>query len=315
MKRALAALLLIASLSLAFTSVASAYTTEKMTVQTKVKVPVQIYLPNNIQGKAPAVLLVHSSGGVNKVHEIYYASAFEKMGIATIVIDSFSPRGIHDTVKDQNSVPMFEMRNDAIAVLQAVARNPHIDPNKVAIMGFSKGAGVVMQTALSAFNRINGTQFAMFIAMYPPCNELRLNPKTTGRPIRILVGENDKYDDPKNCTDVVTALKANGADVELTVIPKAQHGWDVSTNPAHWRVPKGENYSGCRFIETKPRIWIEKRSGIEIANEHGALPNNRKMALSKCLTYGVSGGYSPTAAAQSLKLIKDYVMQVKAAGK
>ncbi|MGE0280537.1 MAG: dienelactone hydrolase family protein [Rhizobiaceae bacterium] len=285
-------------------SIASAYTVERSVVVTPAKVPVWIALPDQAGGKVPAVLLVHGSGGINHDHERGYAKFFSDRGIATIVIDSFVNRGIKSTVTDQAQLPARAMTRDALQVLQSLIEHPKIDVDRVAIMGFSKGAQASLLSSLMIFNRPGEKRFALTIAMYPPCNVARFRPTTTGRPIRILVGARDAYNEPAPCYELEKELKAEGADVALTTIPNAKHGWDVPRNPPNWQNAKGENYSKCRFIETAPGRWVERTSQIEIENNGRPIPENRKKALSKCIRYGVSGGYNPEAAKQSIRVIE-----------
>jgi hypothetical protein len=65
-------------------------------------------------------------------------------------------------------------------------------------------------------------------------------------------------------------------------------------------------------MEVSPRHWIESKSKIEIADEHGPLPQNRKKALQSCMTYGVSGGYNAEAAGRSLRLIEQDLARLHA---
>lgn len=285
-------------------STASAYTVEKSVVATPAKVPVWIALPEQPRGKVPAVLLVHGSGGINYDHQWGYAKFFSERGIATIIVDAFTPRNIKSTVTDQAQLPARAMTRDALQVLQSLIGHPKIDVDRVAIMGFSKGAQAALLSSLMIFNLPGEKTFALTIAMYPPCNVARFRPKTTGKPIRILVGARDAYNEPAPCYELEKELKAEGADVALTTIPNAKHGWDVPRNPPDWQNAKGENYSNCRFIETAPGRWIERTSQIEIEDKERPIPENRKKALSKCIRYGVSGGYNPEAATQSIRAIE-----------
>jgi dienelactone hydrolase len=281
---------------------------EKTTVQTSAKIPVVLVMPDKIEGKIPAMVLLHGSGGMNLKHKMIYADEFAKMGIATAIVDTFSPRGIKNTVTDQNSLTARDMAKDVIQVMHGLAHNPKIDGTKIGLMGFSKGGTATMIAATPFLNDPREAGFALFIAMYPSCNNFALHPRTTGKPIKLLIAGSDKYVNPEYCLEVVGALRANSANVSTAVLPTAQHGWDVP-GPLHWSSPRGENYSQCKFVEVTPRIWVESHSNIRVADANGPT-KDRKKALAKCVTHGISGGYSVEAAAKSMGLVKTYLVEL-----
>lgn len=166
-------LLTLASLTLSL-SPAFAVTLQKTWVQEpRVKIPVEIYLPKGT-GIFPAVVLIHSSGGNNEKQVHYYVQEFSKHNIAIISFDSFTPRHVKNTIYDQAfSVPLPVMTHDALMILQTLAQNPHIDIRRVAVMGFSKGAGAAMQTAFKIRNKGFKYHFQVAIPLYPPmCNQM-----------------------------------------------------------------------------------------------------------------------------------------------
>jgi len=270
------------------------------------KIPVVYVFPDTLDGKIPAMLVMHGSAGPAK-REYDYAEKFAKMGVASIVIDSFSPRGIKDVISDQESVRSSEMTLDALAVLQEAAKHPKLDSSRIGIIGFSKGGSVALRAPLNFVNKAGNVQFALYVAMYPSCDSFRLKFTTTGSPIKVLVGEKDVYVNPRACIDLVALYKKDGADIEVTTLPDAEHGWDA-VGPRHWK-RSGQNYSQCRFVEISPRVWVERKSGIKVEDEKGATAE-RKKALSQCMTFEVRGGYNPEAAARSFSLIADYVRTI-----
>src|SRR4029079_4365630 len=86
-----------------------------------------------------ALLIHHGSGGVSETRELRYAREIVKMGVATFVIDSFKPRGVTSTVKDQSTVTANDMLADEFAALKALAGHARIDGKRVGVMGFSHG--------------------------------------------------------------------------------------------------------------------------------------------------------------------------------
>ena len=164
-----------------------------------------------------------------------------------------------------------------------------------------------MRTPLNFVNKDGKVRFALHIAMYPSCDNFRLKFTTTGKPIKVLVGEKDVYTSPHACIDFVAQYKKDGANIEVTMLPDAEHGWDV-VGSRHWK-RSGQNYSKCRFVEISPRVWVERKSGLKVEDEKGPT-RERKNALSQCVTFEISGGYNPEAAAKSFSLIADYVKNI-----
>jgi dienelactone hydrolase len=287
------------------TSSASALRLNKHIVREHgIDLPVYVYLPDKITGKIPAMLLVHGSGGLNLKAKQIYTSAFAAKGIATIFIDSFTPRGVKTTTEDQSAVDPIDMGKDALAALKYIDDNvKEIDAANVGIIGFSKGGGVVVNLSLTVFNQNpKALRFVRFIAMYPPCNGRRLAPKTIG-PLTIIVGADDTYNIPQPCEDMAAVLRQGGSQVTFRQIPGAQHAWDVP-GPAYV-ARSGENYSNCRFEEVQPQVWIETHSKIKVF-DHGKVAT-RKLALDKCLTRKVSWGYSAKATGISMKYVDEEV--------
>jgi dienelactone hydrolase len=296
---------ILASILFCATSSASALKADKYIVHERgIDLPIYVYLPDRITGKIPAMLLVHGSGGLNLKAKEIYTSAFAAKGIATIFIDSFTPRGVKTTTEDQSSVDPIDMGKDALAALAYVADNvKEIDAANVGVMGFSKGGLVAFNLSLTVFNQNpKPLRFVRFIAMYPPCNGRRLAPKTIG-PLTIISGEDDTYNSPRYCEEMALILQQGGSPVTFRKIPGAQHAWDVP-GPAHV-VRTGENYSNCLFEEVQPQVWIETHSKIKVF-DHGKVAT-RKLALEKCLTHKASWGYSAKATSISMKYVEEEV--------
>src|SRR4051812_40152006 len=72
----------------------------------------ELRIPRGATGKVPAVLLLHGSGGLNGGHELW-AKHFNEMGIASLLVDSFSERGIVSTSANQALLGRLNMILDA----------------------------------------------------------------------------------------------------------------------------------------------------------------------------------------------------------
>lgn len=276
------------------------------------KITAQIYLPDKRSAeKIPAMIISHGSGGVRDVREGAYAREFNKLGVAGVVIDSFAPRGVASTVRDQSTVGSYDMLVDAVGTLKAVARHPAIDSTRIGIIGFSKGGTVVVKSALRRYMKPladDEVSFSLLIAMYPWCGDQPLDfHPANGAPLYMLLGAEDRYVGTEVCGEFGNKLAVQGGKVEIKVYPGAQHGWDVPGS-AHWGDAKGENARNCRYDETTPGTWVERSSGIKVME--GNKPNgNGKKAAARCMTHGVSGGYDKQVHAQSLQDIRGAIRE------
>jgi hypothetical protein len=68
--------------------------------------------PNGAKGDVPAMIIMHSSGGINNT-TWDWSKFFLDMGIATFVVDSFKPRGIVHTSFDQSQLNYAASTADA----------------------------------------------------------------------------------------------------------------------------------------------------------------------------------------------------------
>jgi dienelactone hydrolase len=274
---------------------------------TPIEVPGQLFLPPGT-GKVPAMIVHHGSGGVREARELRYARELVGMGVAALVIDSFTPRGIKTTVTDQEVVSAREMAHDAFAALAALSAHSRIDPARIGIVGFSKGGTVAVDTAherAAVGSAAGPRRFALHVAFYPSCAYHPSRPRVSKAPIYMLVGGADTYAGVAPCTEYAAKLKAAGAAIELRVYPDAPHGFDEA---AAYRTANGQNWSRCVFEEQTDGTWKERTSGETTIGPGGRrIEEGFRRALAKCRTLGVSGGPNAAAKGASMAELKSAV--------
>ncbi len=72
-----------------------------------VKVAGYLYLPSNVRGPVPAMILKHGSAGLAGAQGDNiraWAASLNEWGIAAFVVDSFAPRGIGESASDQSKL-------------------------------------------------------------------------------------------------------------------------------------------------------------------------------------------------------------------
>src|SRR6266478_3192572 len=147
-------------------------------------------LPKDAAGRVPAMVIAHGSGGVD-VREAAWADRLGAIGLATFVVDSFTPRNIRETATDQGRLPTAANVADALTALRLLATHPRIDPDRIGVIGFSKGGQVALYTALEPFRRgvlDDERRFAAHVALYPYCSDWYTAARVTGAPLLLLLG-------------------------------------------------------------------------------------------------------------------------------
>jgi dienelactone hydrolase len=212
----------------------------------------ELRIPRPGTDKLPAVILMHASGGVNAGVD-RWAQDLNNMGVATFIVDSFSGRGLTGLPPDPSNEAFLWVIVDAYRALGALAQHPRIDPNRIAVMGFSMGGLVALYTSNERFWKAYGpenVQFAAHIPLYGNCGvTYRDDTKVTGKPIRIFHGAADDIELAAPCRAYVARLKQAGADVTLTEYAGAQHGFDWFYLKEPMKLPQARTGVNCSLTE------------------------------------------------------------------
>ena len=194
----------------------------------------RLFMPEG-SARVPAVVLVHGSGGVYPALLNYWPEQFKRVGIAALVIDVFSPRGVKSTVNDQSLVPYGADVADAFAALALLASHPRVDARRIAIMGFSRGGMTATRTAVEriiAGSAPPGLRFAAHVPVYSGgcvgAFRLLVEPGVFSRePMLWVHGDADDYAAMAPCQDYAQQIGAAGTPVEFVVLPGAGHKFDA----------------------------------------------------------------------------------------
>ena len=226
----------------------------------------RLFLPKDTREKAPAIVLIHHSGGLYfpdgraRPNFLEWADALTEAGIAVVLLDVYSPRQMNRTA-NQSRRYNWDAVFDAFRVRELLQTHPKIDPNKIGIGGMSMGG----TAALFAFDeRVSGSwsadgrPFAFNIAVYPTCGNQFHTWKPVKAPLLIMKGELDEYAGVDACYELEMKLQGLSANVTSITYKGAYHSWDedYSPRPANdrsnkncrwwmmdgggWRTPSGE---------------------------------------------------------------------------
>ncbi len=258
-------------------------------------------LPKPGNDRLPAVILVHGSGGITS-----YVTDWEQdlnaLGVATFIIDCFTPRGIDNTRYDQSRLGRLAMVFDVYRALELLAKHPRIDPSRIAVMGFSRGGQAALYASMKRFQRMHGPaklEFAAYIPFYAQCNTtFRDDEDVSDKPIRLFHGTADDWVSIEPCRAYVQRLKAKGKDVKLTEYAGATHvfDWKALTKPT--KIEKAQTVRQCQLAEAQNGVVVNVKTKEPFT------------WADPCVQYGVTIAYDEKAATEARKAIKDFVTAV-----
>ncbi|GAA5162744.1 dienelactone hydrolase family protein [Viridibacterium curvum] len=202
----------------------------------------QLFKPDT-PGPHPAVVMIHGCGGayakdgsLNARHQMWgeYLAA---NGYVALMLDSFSSRGLAEictqkfsdrTIKESDRV------GDTYAALSWLRQQAGVKTDRIALLGWSHGAGVTLD-AIRRQPKAIDKGFAAAVSFYPGCTNR--NKKADSfkpyAPLLILIGEADDWTPAAPCVELTSTARAAGAPMQIHTYPGAYHDFD---NPGVTRV-------------------------------------------------------------------------------
>jgi dienelactone hydrolase len=163
-------------------------------------------------GPFPAVVILSGCAGVNPDASVVSRvnTDYLSKGIATLVVDSFTPRGLAEVCSDSKLLTdsvAFRVR-DAYAAVAWLNTRSEIDAKRIFLQGYSHGAITAIAAIDAQWPQTKSEKIAGVIAYYPYCST---NSKFSV-PTIILIGEKDDWTPANLCEGIV-----DRANVEITV--------------------------------------------------------------------------------------------------
>ena len=147
----------------------------------------ELRLPKAGVDRLPLVILLHGSSGIGS-SVTDWEEYLLGMGVATFVLDSFSPR--HYQHHQRPGSATSRRKSNAFRALAILSKHPRIDPARIMLVGFSRGGQNALYASLKRFHRLHaspGTEFAAYVAFYPDCSyTYREDDDLVAKPLRIL---------------------------------------------------------------------------------------------------------------------------------
>ena len=184
--------------------------------------------------------------------------ALAVQGYVVLTVDSASSRGLGQTCSAGPDRTMMrrDRPKDAYAALQYLQGRPFVQGDRVGLMGWSQGGGVVLSSINDrSIARPAGLahDFKAAVSFYPGACSERLQSKpytqlephgwTTQVPLLVLMGEADNWTPFAPCEAFIAGAKARGNPVELTSYPSAAHAFDAPGLPRR-ELPEYRSWDG-----------------------------------------------------------------------
>lgn len=192
-------------------------------------------LPESVAGRlllpartpAPAVLILHGSGGVDS-RGARYAEALRRAGFVTLEVDIWQAMGVTFANRPRT---VQETMPSVWGALNYLAARPEVDAQRIGALGFSWGGVQTLLAAREPVSDINRPHFAAFAAMYPVCWGYNRVPgyqlTSVSGPLQIGIGDKDDYDEGAGpCLALAATLQQGGSQAQVNVYRNSYHGFD-----------------------------------------------------------------------------------------
>ena len=251
-------------------------------------------------GRLPVVVLMHGSSGVSATMEAWVRT-FNAMGISTFVIDGFSGRGLTAVGPNQALLGRLNFILDIYRSLDILAKHPRVDPERIVLMGFSRGGQAALYASLDRFHKLwnkSGAQFAAYIPFYPDCStSYATDTEVAARPIRIFHGTPDDYNPVASCKAYLGRLQEAKRDIALTEYPDSAHGFDSGLLGLSTVVVSANS-------QTARNCHIKEGEGGVLMNADTNAPFGYKDA---CIELNPHVGGNPATAESARKAVSDFL--------
>src|SRR5438034_1038219 len=180
------------------------------------------------RGKRPGVLVVHEWWGHNE-HARNQARRLAEAGYVGFALDMFGKGKVTTHPQDAQAFVSELTKDPAVvaarfnAALEQLKRDPHVDPQRIAAIGYCFGGAVVLDMARAGADLTAVVTFHGALATKTPAQPGKVKAR-----VLVLAGGADPFVPPEQVEAFRQEMRAAGAQFEVVTFPGAKHGF---TNP------------------------------------------------------------------------------------
>lgn len=223
--------------------------------------------------RRPAVVMLHGCGGMlnrqggPSARTVAYAGLLNAQGWHTVAVDSLTPRSEKELCTQRigtRRIDMTQRRADALAALQWVAKQPEVDPGRLALLGWSNGGSAVLastnlnhpevsqaRTALTGL----GASLKLAVAFYPGCATEVKRGYQPWSPTLLLLGLADDWTPAAECMPLASGQ------LRIQTWAGAHHGFDGTAAVVLRKdVPNGVNPGQGVHVGGQPQAREESQA-------------------------------------------------------
>jgi dienelactone hydrolase len=271
----------------------------------------ELTLPKNASGPVPAMVLLHGSGGLqgpSGANIKKWAGTLNGWGVATLLVDSFGPRGVSATVADQSKLSSWADVADGLAALKVLGADSRIDRSRIGVMGWSRGGIAASDSALETVRRIiipDDLKFAAHVVFYGAAELQNRDRATDQSPILFFHGEADNYTRIGPAHEFADWVQSKGSPVTFVSYPNTYHDFDVQGGFS--------GFSKSTEVFTKCDMVVDVSIGRVVRLNHvddpKASPEAVRAYLGSCPGHGATYAFNSAARANAVEKVHDFLKQ------
>ncbi|HKQ56848.1 MAG TPA: dienelactone hydrolase family protein [Candidatus Eisenbacteria bacterium] len=222
---------IVAAATLTLASAALAEVKTKEIEYTQGEAPLQGYLAwdDALPGKRPGVIVVHEWWGHNP-HARHQAERLAQAGYVAFALDMYGKGKVTTHPADAQAFMAEALKDPAAldarfkAAREQLVADPHVDPSRLAAIGYCFGGGVVLAQARAGADLKAVVTFHGSLATDHPAEKGKVKAQ-----ILVLHGAADPMVNAAQVAALEKEMKAAGARYRVILYPGAKHSF---TNPA-----------------------------------------------------------------------------------
>jgi len=182
----------------------------------------------NIQGKRPGVLVVHEWWGQTE-YVRKRARMLAELGYTALALDMYGEGKVADHPDDAAKFSSELMKNFPVArdrflaALEFLKKQPTVDPDRIAAIGYCFGGGVVLNMARQGVDLRGVASFHGSLAVIKPDKPTQIKAA-----VRVYNGADDKFSKPEQIEALKKEMAEQKVNFRFINYPGAVHSF---TNP------------------------------------------------------------------------------------